>query len=702
MTRGILESPNLDDRTFQDIVDEAKTLIPSYAPEWTDHNPSDVGIALIELFAWMTEGMIYRINRIPEKHYIEFLNLLGITRDPATPASAFLSFKTAPSSPPVLVPAGTQVATAQTTSEEAVIFETDEPVSAVATNLVSSLYISKVFFLKYRNTSSELIEPPMSGDVQVVPVGGAITLVLGFDQAVGDTIPLQFRFNQPLSTGSVGVEWLYSTAGTEPTTWPVLAGVVDSTDGLTHNGPVDITVPLNWAGQNPTGDWLGIVADSIQDQVDRSLFWVGIRLSNLDPDPVILDIEGIFCNAAMSTSALTVVREELLGTSDGAAFQTYELANAPLYQIPSSTTPYHHLLIEVREPQVGNTFGPWTAWQQVDEISEGAGQVYRIDPVRAMIFFGSFDASLASGFGTIPPKYSEIRATSYRYVAGDAKANVPGGTINVIRTPVASLTGASNTGPAKFGSDEESIDDAKRRAPEVLRNRYRAITNEDHDYLAVESTTDIAKVKTLGPRLFTPYDTKPVGVNDGDPWTFGGLIRTPGASYVIVIPNTPDNARPSPSVELIEQTMDYLAPRRPVNSVMQVVGPRYLPIRVIATVRVWQQAIDSGLVVDPIVGNTYRDELTTKATEFLHPLTGNSDATGFIMGDQMQVSDLFSHLAPEDHIGYIESIQIEAQTPDYTPPDRPYPIGIPGVSIVLADYEMVCSDITHLITVVAV
>ena len=61
-----LPTPELDDRRFQDIVDEAKRRINRLCPEWTDHNVSDPGVALIELFAWMTEMTLYRLNQIPE------------------------------------------------------------------------------------------------------------------------------------------------------------------------------------------------------------------------------------------------------------------------------------------------------------------------------------------------------------------------------------------------------------------------------------------------------------------------------------------------------------------------------------------------------------------------------------------------------------------------------------------------------------
>ena len=77
-------APNLDDRTFQDLVDEAKRLIPRYCPEWTDHNLSDPGITLLELFAWMTDLLIYRLNRVPDKNYIKYLELIGVRLGPPT------------------------------------------------------------------------------------------------------------------------------------------------------------------------------------------------------------------------------------------------------------------------------------------------------------------------------------------------------------------------------------------------------------------------------------------------------------------------------------------------------------------------------------------------------------------------------------------------------------------------------------------
>lgn len=71
-----LTIPNLDDLTYNDLVEEALALLPRYAPEWTNHNPSDPGITLIELLAYFTEMLIYRVNRITNDNKINYLKLL--------------------------------------------------------------------------------------------------------------------------------------------------------------------------------------------------------------------------------------------------------------------------------------------------------------------------------------------------------------------------------------------------------------------------------------------------------------------------------------------------------------------------------------------------------------------------------------------------------------------------------------------------
>jgi predicted phage baseplate assembly protein len=120
----MIPPPKLDDRTFNDIVEEAISMIPRYAPEWTNHNASDPGITLIELAAWMTDLLIYRLNQVPDKNYVAFLNLLGIKLRAPRAARALVRFTLVEGSVKQRVPRGTQISTPQATEEHTVTFET--------------------------------------------------------------------------------------------------------------------------------------------------------------------------------------------------------------------------------------------------------------------------------------------------------------------------------------------------------------------------------------------------------------------------------------------------------------------------------------------------------------------------------------------------------------------------------------------------
>src|SRR5437660_7921898 len=121
-----LPAPNLDDRRFQDIVDEAKRRIPQYCPEWTDHNVSDPGVALIELFSWMTDLLLYRLNQTPDKMYVKFLELLGIRLEAPRAANVPITFHLSAAQPgDVVIPENTEVATVRTESNPAIIFTTE-------------------------------------------------------------------------------------------------------------------------------------------------------------------------------------------------------------------------------------------------------------------------------------------------------------------------------------------------------------------------------------------------------------------------------------------------------------------------------------------------------------------------------------------------------------------------------------------------
>ena len=131
-----LPVPNLDDRRFQDLVDDAKRLVQQRCPDWTDHNVSDPGVTLIETFAFMVDQLLYRLNRVPDRNYVKFLDLFGVRLFPPVAARAPVTFwLSAPQPEAVRIAAGSEVATVRTEVEEAVVFTVDADLDIVPCSL---------------------------------------------------------------------------------------------------------------------------------------------------------------------------------------------------------------------------------------------------------------------------------------------------------------------------------------------------------------------------------------------------------------------------------------------------------------------------------------------------------------------------------------------------------------------------------------
>src|SRR5262245_45597394 len=88
-----IRPPALDDRSFDDLVQELVARIPAHTPEWTNPRLGDPGRTLIELFAWLTDTLLYRVNLIPERQRLAFLRLLGVQMKPAIAARGLVSIK---------------------------------------------------------------------------------------------------------------------------------------------------------------------------------------------------------------------------------------------------------------------------------------------------------------------------------------------------------------------------------------------------------------------------------------------------------------------------------------------------------------------------------------------------------------------------------------------------------------------------------
>src|SRR4029077_12605279 len=83
--------PSLDDRRFDDLVEDLIARIPAHTPEWTNPRLGDPGRTLIDLFAWLGDALLYRATLVPERQRLAFLQLLGTGMRPAVPASGLAS-----------------------------------------------------------------------------------------------------------------------------------------------------------------------------------------------------------------------------------------------------------------------------------------------------------------------------------------------------------------------------------------------------------------------------------------------------------------------------------------------------------------------------------------------------------------------------------------------------------------------------------
>jgi hypothetical protein len=105
----MLQLPNLDDRRWIDLVEDARALIPQLAPEWTDHNVHDPGITVMELLASIAELDIYQLNQISDRHRRKFLELVGIQPQPPRAARGAVAFRLAAGAPSLHLPAGVEL-----------------------------------------------------------------------------------------------------------------------------------------------------------------------------------------------------------------------------------------------------------------------------------------------------------------------------------------------------------------------------------------------------------------------------------------------------------------------------------------------------------------------------------------------------------------------------------------------------------------
>ena len=620
-----LPVPNLDDRRFQDFVDDAKRLIAQRCPAWTDHNVSDPGVTLIELFAWMTDQLVYRLNRVPDRQYVTFLDLLGVQLFPPTAAAAPLTFwLTAPQPTSVVIPAATQAATIRTETEEAIVFQTTAPLTIVRSTLehIGSMLDGKTF----RDHGDALAKGTRFSCFSDTPKPDD-ALYLGLSDAV-PSCAVAFRLRAQIEGIGVDPEW-------PPLAWEAWDGdgwvacelERDETGGLNRNGDVIVHVPASHAASVIGRQRAG---------------WIRARVTDPEPDQPTYSTSPSITAATAFTTGGTVdaVNAELIdvddvGDSEGVPGQSFELRRRPV--VPGDEKP----VLEVRTDAATSEGEEPEEWTQVDDFGAVGpdDHVFAIDPVAGELRLGPAVRLADGGFaryGATPPKGAHLRLRNYR-AGGGERGNVASGAISVLRSSIPYIDRVGNRRAATGGVDGEAIDNAKVRGPLLLRTRGRAVTTEDYENLARSAAPEVARVRAVS------------AANGAD----AGSVR------VLVVPTaTPADGRLRfeqlvPPEATLQRITDRLEETRVIGTRLVVEPPVYRGVTVVARLRARPRSNPARL----------QESALEALYAFLDPIRGGPDRAGWPFGRPVTNGELNSVLQQLRGTELVEDLRIFGADP---------------------------------------
>lgn len=552
-----LPLPSLDTRSWDELVDESRALIPRQAPTWTDHNVHDPGITLMELLAWLTELQLFQLDRVSPARMRSFLRLAGVEARPAAAAETVVAFRQGPgSSTPVHLAGGFQVADQRRDA----LFESRRglTISPAWLELSADEGTARgIVRVEAQGTLGDPTNALLDPHRSLAPFGPAPrpgdALWLGFSERpveragelnlyvwtptwrADDEVGRRIAAEMAARDEDCGVSpndgarrhyaartaWEYrSGAGA----WEPLAVIADQTRALTLSGRVMLRGP-----------------DDHQPDPKTGHYWIRCRLASgrFDCPP---RLERVAVNAGRVSHAATMGARETLGVSRGTGRQLFALSSRPV--VAGSTRISVH--------------GDLT-WREVLEWdrSSPSDRHYRLDPEAGTIEFGD-------GLrGRVPAADAKIVAESYA-VGGGAAGNVPALRLNRL-VGAGALVAVVQPEPATGGAPAESSSRAHARALRRLEGPNRGVTAEDVEEIARRTPgVPIGRVRAL----------------PGHHPAFG-CIPAAGVVTVVILPCCGKPPRPSP--ELLEEVRRYLARRRLACTELHVVGPAYVPVTVSAT-----------------------------------------------------------------------------------------------------------------------
>jgi hypothetical protein len=717
-----LQLPVLDDRDFEELLEEARRRIPAYTPEWTNFGgESDPGITIVELFAFLTESLLYRANRIPERNRLKFLQTLGVPLQPAAPADGIITIRNErgplaalPLNRGVIVSAGD------------VDFLTRDPVNVLPVE--AQVYYKRMIaendpsYAEYQGRYQAVLEAELaaSGEASGVETddGTAATpaVKLAFYEPTqlpvarpGEPNPVLDLKNEAM--GRALYIALLAPPNVDPQVVRPLLGDQTLSIGIVPalQGDVPPILPERSAVSRPPSLALAYeiarVVEGAQDaqyvplrqvaspDVLNQIGVVQLQLPSAGEirawqftDPL-QEGSGEFPprleDESLNARLITWLRIRL--PSPGQA-TTENPADAKISWVGINATRIYQAVGVVNEllgtgnGEPDQSFmlanlpvlpasiaiviqkletGEVEQWRLTDDLlAAGVDErVFTLDPESGLITFGD-------GLHGARPQLRWRILASYEY-GGGVRGNVGIGAVKASRdTRLQGGFTISNPFPTSGGDLGESVTEAERSIPLYLRHRERLVTREDfRDVAARTPGVDVGRVEVLS--LFRPGNVPETDV--------------PGVVTVMVIPRF-DPVRPLwpvPDRLFLQRVCDHLRPRRLVTTEIYVRGPVYLPVYISVGIRV-----RAGYFEDEVRA-TVRSVLNLYLSS---NRPGGPEQLGWPLNKRLMRKDLEAVVTRVPGVEFVESLELGVTSPadiaeyDMTGLQLPVVVGLNVVS----------------------
>jgi len=671
-----LPKANLDDREYQDLIEECLLRIPRYCPEWTNHNPSDPGITMIEMFAWLTHQMLLRFNQLPRRNYILFLELLGIRLEPPNPATTEVTFYLVSDLPEsYTIPVGIEVATERQPGLDPIVFSTDRPLTIGNPQINHFLGAEQIEetpqILRDRFTHLWNLTPTGEWSGPELPLfnaqpqpGNCFYLVFDPQESLdGNVIILTLKGQEATPTGIDPTDPPRRWEAWNGQYWqPVLLEESDDeTQGFSFadiaqrgGNPlqgVDITLhlPLNFPVAQFTayqGRWLRCV-------------YATPRLSqpSYTRSPQIIGIGVKAIGGTTEATQCELIENDLLGNSNGEPGQRFQLRRSPILDRQED----EYLIVT----PPGETA---QRWQEVTDFSNSSPSDlhYLIDSLTGTLQFGPLirepaqlkqakdirailqqgqdrpplqPPSMEHQYGAIPPRGATVQMSRYR-TGGGLRGNVEDRSLNTLKSAVPYVANVVNLIPARNGTEAETIEQAAMRVPQMLRTRDRAVTPEDFESLTILGGDGaIARATCLPTNPKKPGTVQLLVVPDCNRQAIAQGVGIP-----------PEQFRLSPPLH--RKLMAYLDERRLLGVQVELLEPEYVGLSVQTEV-----SLDPSYRT-PEAQTELLHTLNVTLYHFFNPLTGGPGGNGWPLGQPAYMSDAIALLQQVPGIRRLGAVQL--------------------------------------------